>query len=1042
MQSRPIIIFIIAISLNLNFGFSALAQYEEKNFTTYTIKDGLSDNGITCLQQDDKGYMWIGTDAGLNRFDGYQVKKYHAGDAPLNLLSGSIWRMKQFGKDELAINTKGGFQLVNTRHYSVKEYKIQDSTPMQTYVNAAWDVTPLSGRSYGVSTAAGFYVFSNEGKLLMRHDGFTIKDIGKQRILYGRDILRLSENKYIVYVNENRIAIYDDENKTFREMSPEDEQRNGLSGTPLKQNLYWSVRFQLSEGEFVFILGMVNKAVYYNHALKKTVESPLLKGITDSVTWESKLIKLNDSTLALNSGVNGFHLLKINRKTGVITCDGVKYLRNYKITCLYNDKDNRLWVGTTEGLLKQELEPKLISSFHYQPSGGEKFAFGFSSVYRYKDKIYASRFSFNKGLAIIDAASMKLIKEITLFSGNSNCNQIRSIEVYHPDTLWLGTNGGLLWFDTRTEHYGKVLDEKKYPWGKSLYPVLAPPRADGDAWMCSIMSGKVVRYNIPTRTFTLFTSQTTPSLPFDKVKSIVYDSYGDVWISGHSLARWNNRRQQFDTLISGYDGPNKFNVEIISIQADNNGSLWMHNAYNGLLEYKIKEKRFVSYSMKDGLPTDVFNSISPVINNRIWISGNSQLCLFDIVTKKLTVYDYRDGLPENKPTSQRTFYDSLDGFLYLCSNEYLVRFPQLPAKSVNRSSGLLIEEVIINNKITYFNPDGYFHIGHNSNNLVINSTVIDFDKSNYQLAWRFSKDEAWNMMGSQRSIHLNNLPPDDYTIEIKASGIPGAEKMNSFSFSIRSPFWKTPWFIGFVALLAGYIVYFLYRKRIRYFRQRADIDKQLSQTEMKALQAQMNPHFIFNSLNSIREMILNNENKDASHYLSKFAHLIRITLDQSSQSIVSLRNTIDYLERYMEMEQIRNNLFSFEVTAEEEIDQNETFIPPMLIQPFIENGLWHGVAADNKTIHISIRFKKEDVFLVCTIEDNGIGVNQSEKNRNESAIRRKSHGISNIKQRIMLLNEKHGFDCKVDIQDKQDIPGKGGTGTLVTIRLPLEISDL
>jgi hypothetical protein len=87
---------------------------------------------------------------------------------------------------------------------------------------------------------------------------------------------------------------------------------------------------------------------------------------------------------------------------------------------------------------------------------------------------------------------------------------------------------------------------------------MAPPRPDGYAWMVSVLDGKVVRYHIPSRTFTLFTSKTTPALPFDRVKSVAYDAYGDVWIGGHSLARWNNQTQTFDTLITVYGGANKF----------------------------------------------------------------------------------------------------------------------------------------------------------------------------------------------------------------------------------------------------------------------------------------------------------------------------------------------------------------------------------------------------------------------------------------------------------------------------------------------------
>ena len=138
------------------------------------------------------------------------------------------------------------------------------------------------------------------------------------------------------------------------------------------------------------------------------------------------------------------------------------------------DKDQRLWAGTPEGLLKQELKRPVITAWHYQPAGGEKYAGGFSAVYRYKNKLYAGRYSHNKGLAIIDPLTMKLIKEIDFFSDKTNWNEIRSIEMYHTDTLWLGTSGGLLWFDTRSQHYGKVLDEKKYPWAAGLDASLAP----------------------------------------------------------------------------------------------------------------------------------------------------------------------------------------------------------------------------------------------------------------------------------------------------------------------------------------------------------------------------------------------------------------------------------------------------------------------------------------------------------------------------------------------------------------------------------------
>jgi LytS/YehU family sensor histidine kinase len=245
--------------------------------------------------------------------------------------------------------------------------------------------------------------------------------------------------------------------------------------------------------------------------------------------------------------------------------------------------------------------------------------------------------------------------------------------------------------------------------------------------------------------------------------------------------------------------------------------------------------------------------------------------------------------------------------------------------------------------------------------------------------------------------------------------------------------------LSVAVLLATFFIY-RYRRRLRLIHQKANIDKLIAQTQMKALHAQMNPHFVFNSLNSIREMILNNENKEASHFLSKFAQMMRMTLDQSVKSFVTLRSTMEYLERYMEMEQIRNEHFTCRILADEELDLNEILLPPMLIQPFIENAIWHGTGGIKKDIDINIDFIREGEQMVCIIDDNGIGINQSLDSKTNNIQTHSSVGIANIRNRIQLLNEKYGLTCSLEITDKSHLPGNGN-GTRVTIRLPLQISE-
>ena len=244
---------------------------------------------------------------------------------------------------------------------------------------------------------------------------------------------------------------------------------------------------------------------------------------------------LNDSIFLVNGNYSGFYQFHINRENGKTTANSKKILPHHKIQCLYQDKEKRLWAGTSKGLLQQKLVAPVIKSYSYQPLPSDSITGGLSCAYRYRDKLYIGRGSLYNGLIIADTAGKKTIKQIEFYGKNTAWNEIRSIQMYHPDTLWIGTNKGLLWFDTKTFNYGKLFNEKKYVPELSGMNVLAPAGKDGYAWMCHLLNGAVVRYQIASRTFTLFTSKTQPALPFKRIKSIAYDAYGDVWIGGHSL---------------------------------------------------------------------------------------------------------------------------------------------------------------------------------------------------------------------------------------------------------------------------------------------------------------------------------------------------------------------------------------------------------------------------------------------------------------------------------------------------------------------------
>lgn len=1014
------------------------AQFAKENFVRYTVKDGLSDNNVTCIQQDEWGFIWVGTEIGLNRFDGYQFKNYYQDSPPQVMSSSNIRRLIKLSGHRLAIISSNGIQVLHTNDFKIENYSISDSTAFVTILNQMWDLKELHDGSYAITTSSGFYVFNRDGSLAFRHDAYGLSDIGNKRIHYGRDILTLPGNELLVYVEENELAHYTADQKLFKVISPAAQEWKSFQHPPETNGGPWISKAQISDVEFIF-LPRRDSLIYFNYKRNQRVASPLPFHWVDEFSWESSVTLLDDSTFVINGRYTGFYFFHLDHRTGRIRCNPQKYLGNVKINALFQDKDDRLWVGTTEGLLYQAINTGFIERYTWP--AGDNSNDGYMDGLLYKGKLYLCRYSRDVGLVIMDTTTMQVEKEIQFYGKGNISNEIFSMQMYYRDTLWLGTGAGLLWFDTQSYRYGKVAELLRSDDPLPVMTILKPLRLDGYAWMCGYLTGVVSRYDIRSRRFELFTPDSKPALPFRKVKNIAYDAFGDVWVSGHSLARWNNRENYFDTLITVYGGVNKYNDDIITFVSDEAGSLWLHNTENGLLEYQIKKKAFLSFTMKDGLPSDVLRCLSPVIGHTLWMGSHNHLTRMDTRTHKMEVYGYQDGLPELKPISRTMVWDTAGQRLYMFYQNEVIRFPVHPPSFPDLSSDLIMQEVVINNDQSFSYPDHTLHLKPGENNLSFHFTIIDFERSsNYQFAYRLHDGGEWVSLGQQRNINLNNLSPGAYTLQLSSTGKSGNPKLASFSFSIAPPFWKTLWFLSICLIGVAGLAYYIYRWRIAQFRQKANVDRLLAQTEMKALHAQMNPHFIFNSLNSIREMILNNENQEASRFLSKFAHLIRITLDQSRQPVISLRNSMDYISRYVEMEKIRSSNFQFSMHADPALEPDETILPPMLIQPFIENAIWHGTNGDRKMIDIKVLFQKQEDQLVCVIEDNGVGIDHSLKSK-ISGDQHQSVGIANIKNRIDLLNQKYGMQSTITVEDKGLWGNPAISGTLVTITLPLEMTE-
>lgn len=274
------------------------------------------------------------------------------------------------------------------------------------------------------------------------------------------------------------------------------------------------------------------------------------------------------------------------------------------------------------------------------------------------------------------------------------------------------------------------------------------------------------------------------------------------------------------------------------------------------------------------------------------------------------------------------------------------------------------------------------------------------------------------------------------------SFINGGEHFLSTNFSEDIDFKKESFlqefFLGFVILgsvLLVVIVYSLVVWKIALTKKKEITKRKLTEMQLKGIRAQMNPHFLFNALSAIQNLINKGDNEKANHYLTEFSQLMRLTLDKSEKGVVSLHEEIESIEKYLELEKLRFH-FEYQIVLGEKINTNHIEIPTMLIQPFVENAIVHGLYETIGEKIIKIEFIIKDNNLQCFILDNGIGFNKAQA-KNVASYKREKYGVKLAQDRINLINESYETKAKIAITDVSDIK-EGQTGTQVEINLPLK----
>jgi len=446
----------------------------------------------------------------------------------------------------------------------------------------------------------------------------------------------------------------------------------------------------------------------------------------------------------------------------------------------------------------------------------------------------------------------------------------------------------------------------------------------------------------------------------------------------------------------------------------------------------FKERILRHITTKNGLAGDNCQKIF-LDENYAWIAttrGISKMNRNDFTIKNITT---ADGLPSNDTRDihfqNDNIYAATSRGLAVLKNDFEV-YTSPPILS--------IKSFQIDNVDTLL-QDSY-KLPYTSNNIHIEFNGSSF-KNTRGLEYQYQLkglNDTW-VTTTFSEANFPSLPPGDYSLFVKAK-TPNSDwsEEETISFFIEKPFWQTYWFYALIFLLFFLIGVLFFNAIVKEFKRRNEVQKKLMESQLTALRAQMNPHFLFNSLNSIQEFIITNDKRSANYYLSQFSRLVRNILNTSSENEIRLKKEIETLEIYLNLEALRfEENFNYKFEVDNQLDIDNIFIPSMLIQPYVENAIKHGLMHKRGMKKLFIRFLKKENFLICEVEDNGIGIKKSLNIHKRNPKIYKSKGMSLTKERLNLINSSNTGKLKLEVIDLKDSNNES-TGTKVIIQVPLK----
>ncbi|GAB5416220.1 MAG: hybrid sensor histidine kinase/response regulator transcription factor [Crocinitomicaceae bacterium] len=721
-------------------------------------------------------------------------------------------------------------------------------------------------------------------------------------------------------------------------------------------------------------------------------------------------------------------------------------LSNNHVRCILQDNSKQYWFGTSGGGVCQFLGKQFAT---YDMRSGLAGNFIYSVLRDSKKRLWVG--NSQVGVSVYENGTFT---NYSAENGFVNV-KVKSIAEDREGTIWFGTDGSGV-YNYKNEEFTAIEGLR----GVYVKEIKKGPK--GNIWIATMGNG-LVKVAPKNNNYIITKWVYSDGLPSSRLTSLEFDSQGRLWFGTENDGLgcfYPEEGRMRATFHAGKNGLSSNQIRCLA--EDKFGRLWVGTAGGGLNRFDTKAYQpKVSYiRQQDGLKSDnIYLLIADGKGNII--SGTEKGLDYLIFgengsIQQIKYYGKQDGF-SGVETCQNSCWLDNNGTIWLGTINGLCQFnpnelagnPEAPLLAF-KDIKLFYESILENNpdalnQGTRSNP---LELSYTQNHITFEFLGINLrrpDMVRYQ--WKLNGfDSDWSPLSKDRSIVYSNLNPGTYTFQIRASNEDGVwSEPISYSFTIATPYYETVWFraligTGIVVLLL--LIYFISIKRIRKnarIKQReVEFEKDLLELEQKAMRLQMNPHFIFNALNSIQSLIGTGKETEARYFLAKFSRLMRQILDNSRKSSITLEEEVQTLENYLLIEQFCNGQrFQYQIDVSAELEQDFISLPPMILQPFVENAIKHGMRglAEDAEGKINIRFIEKDGVLECIVEDNGIGREKSaELNRISKETYHKSTALAVTTDRLEYLKAE-GISTPLEIVDLYE--DGVATGTRIIIRLPL-----